>query len=149
MEQFDIQINMNGDENEIHHKLLREKPYRKNRDENEIHRKFSRKKPYRKTSQLSFDGEVILKDETTPKPNNELVENPNDNKSWIDSLNKFTTQFKQITDYKTAEQIRYEKEQELLQKGEKYTILGMNPLVAISFSFAIIIGCSIAIVKIK
>ena len=130
MEQFDIQINMNGDENEIHHKLLK-------------------KKPYRKTSQLSFDGEVILKDEPKPNPNNKLVENPDEEKTWIDSLNKFTTQFKQITDFKTEEQIRLEKEQELLQKGEKYTILGMNPLVAISFSFLIIIGCSIAIVKIK
>lgn len=130
MEQFDIQINMNGDENEIQPKFLR-------------------KNPYRKKSQLSFDGEVTLKDEPTSNSNDKLVENPDDNKSWIDSLNKFTSDFKKITDYKTAEQIRYEKEQELLQKGEKYKILGMNPLVAISFSFAIIIGCSIAIVKIK
>ena len=72
-----------------------------------------------------------------------------DDKNWIDTLNKLTTQFKQVTDYKTPQQIKQEKEKEISERGTKYRILGMNPFVAIGLSFAVIIGVSISITKIK
>lgn len=70
-------------------------------------------------------------------------------KDWVDTLNTLTGEFKDITDYKTPEQIRAEREKEIAEKGTKYKILGMNPIVAIGLSFAIIIGGSYALTKIK
>ena len=70
-------------------------------------------------------------------------------KSWIDTLNKVTSEFKKVVDYKTPEQVKDEKEKEMSERGTKYKILGMNPFVAIGLSFAVIIGVSISITKIK
>ena len=64
-------------------------------------------------------------------------------------MTNLTNQFKEVTNFKTNEQIKEEKDKELKEKGSKYKILGMNPFVAISFSFLIIIGGSYAITKIK
>lgn len=70
-------------------------------------------------------------------------------KNWIDTLNTLTSEFKEITDYQTPEEIKAKRERELAEKGSKYKILGMNPLVAVALSFAIIIGGSYALTKIK
>ena len=72
-----------------------------------------------------------------------------DKKSWINTLNTLTSGFKKITDYKTNEEAKAQREKELAQKGTKYKVLGMNPLVAIGISFAIIISGSIVLTKIK
>lgn len=71
------------------------------------------------------------------------------NKNWIDTLNVLTKEFKKISAYKTPEQIKSEKQKELAEKGKKYKILGMNPLVAIGLSFAVIISGSVILYKIK
>lgn len=108
MEDFDININMNGNKNELH---------------------------------SNFD---ISEDDNKSKNNPEK-----DKKNWIDTLDKFTRDFKKITDYKTNEEAKAQRERELAQKGTKYRVLGMNPLVAIGLSFAIIISGSILLTKIK
>jgi len=72
-----------------------------------------------------------------------------DEKNWVDTLNKLNTEFKQLTDYKTPQEIKAEKEKEMSERGTKYRVLGMNPFVAIGLSFAVIIGISITITKIK
>ena len=64
-------------------------------------------------------------------------------------MNKITGEFKKVIDYKTPEQIKDEKEKEMSERGTKYKVLGMNPFVAIGLSFAVIIGISITITKIK
>lgn len=75
--------------------------------------------------------------------------NKENDKNWIDTLNQLNKEFKGISGYKTQEQLKAEKEKELAEKGTKYKILGMNPFVAIGFSFAVIIIGSIALTKIK
>jgi|LakMenEpi03Aug12_release.lakeMendotaPanAssembly.Ray.scaffolds.fasta_scaffold1046602_1 hypothetical protein len=89
--------------------------------------------------QNSFDGNETI------SVNNVNVKD----KNWVDTLNQFTQEFKNLSDFKTNEQIRAEKQQELAEKGTKYKVLGMNPFVAIGLSFAVIIGGSIVLTKIK
>lgn len=123
MENFDIKMSMNGFNDELTHNKLNENNYRK----------LINKKKSRIFNYSSFEGQPIEEKKT----------------SWIDTLNNLTNQFKEITNFKTNEEFQKEKEKEILEKGSKYKILGMNPFVAISFSFLIIIGGSIAITKIK
>jgi len=78
---------------------------------------------------------------------NEDVETKN--KPFADTLNRLTKDFKQITGFKTNEQKQKEKEKQMAEKGTKVKILGMNPFVAISLAFVLIIGGSIAVAKIK
>ena len=114
MEDFDIQISMNGVENELNANLYRHK----------------------KNDSSSFDGE-------------EIDSTKEEKKSWTDTLNNLTNTFKELTSYKTNEQIQAEREKELAEKGTKYKVLGMNPFVAIGVSLVVIIGGSIALTKIK
>ncbi len=112
MEEFDIQMSMNGVKSEINTKSSR------------------------------FDGEVtdVAPNDNIPKVNQ---------KDWTDTLNTLTKQFKDITGYKTPEQLKVEKEKELAEKGTKYKIFGLNPFVAIGLSFGAIIVGSYFVVKIK
>ncbi len=70
-------------------------------------------------------------------------------KSWTDTLSNLTKKYKDLSGFKTNEQLIAEKEQERLEKGTKYKILGMNPFVAISLSFFVIIAGSVVITKLK
>jgi hypothetical protein len=117
MEDFDIQLSMNGTQNEL--------------TDNSVDLSFYTKKQ----DYLNFEGE---KEDVKTKET-----------SWTDTLNTLTKDFKQITGFKTNDQLQKEKEKELAEKGTKYKILGMNPFVAIALSFVVIIGGSVAITKIK
>jgi hypothetical protein len=117
MEEFDIQLSMNGTKNELTDNYV-DLGY------------YSQQQNY-----LDFEGE---KDDEITKE-----------KPWTDTLNKLTRDFKQLTGFKTTEQLEKEKEKELAEKGTKYKVLGMNPFVAIAFSLVVIIGGSVAITKIK
>jgi hypothetical protein len=116
MEEFDIQIDMNGVENELNSNLI------------DVSQKVNRYN--------EFEGE----------PNDVPIEAK---KSWTETLDNLTQKFKDLTSYKTNEQVQAEREKELAEKGEKYKVLGMNPIVAIALSFVIIIVGSVAITKIK
>jgi len=153
MEDFDIQISMNGMENELSDftgiskastispirsiSSVSAKPLvavdvkpREPRQRQQVPKYFS------VSGDSAFEG-----DETNTQTEQK--------KSWIDSLNTFTEQFKEITDYKTNEQAQAEKEQEIAEKGTKYKVFGMNPFIAIGLSFVVIIGGSYALTKIK
>jgi hypothetical protein len=117
MEDFDIQLSMNGTQNEL--------------TDNSVDLSFYNKKQ----DYLNFEGE---KEDVKTKQT-----------SWTDTLNTLTKDFKQITGFKTNEQLQKEKEKEEAEKGTKYKILGMNPFVAIALSLVVIIGGSVAITKIK
>ena len=122
MDEFDIQMSMNGVKSEINTKSSR------------------------------FDGEVtdVAPKDDIPKDDIPKDDIPNDNgKDWQDTLKDFTKQFKQLTGYKTPEQLRAEKEKEIAERGTKYKVLGMNPFVAIGLSFGLIIVGSYLVVKIK
>jgi hypothetical protein len=117
MEEFDIQLSMNGTKNEL--------------TDNSVDLSYNNTKQ----DYLNFEGE---KEDVKTKE-----------KSWTDTLNILTKDFKQITGFKTNEQLQKEKEKEIAEKGTKYKILGMNPFVAIALSLVVIIGGSMAITKIK
>ena len=123
MEEFDIQINMNGVENELNSNYID-----MSRTESV---NVSPNKNY-----LGFEGEK------TDAPIEEK-------KSWTDTLNTLTKTFKDVTGYQTNAQLQAKREKELAEKGKRYKVLGMNPFVAIAFSLVIIIGGSVAITKIK
>ena len=138
MEDFDIQISMNGVENELNSNFIE-----KNRvmtvsasPKNNIEVKSAynttdiRQKPQIKKF-FSFEGEQEK------------------DKSWIDSLNNITKVFKDATGYQTIKQQQEKNEKELAERGKKYKVLGMNPFVAIGVSLVVIIGTSIAVTKIK
>ena len=112
MEEFDIQISMNGVKSEISTKSSR------------------------------FEGE--------PNDASSEMDNPKVNKKdWADTLSTLTKQFKDITGYKTPEQLKVIKEKELAEKGTKYKVFGLNPFVAIGLSFGLILVGSYFVVKIK
>jgi inorganic pyrophosphatase/exopolyphosphatase len=113
MQDFDIQISMNGVENELNENLI------------------TKSKKY-----FAFDGEAT----DVPQENK---------KSWTDTLNTLTGQFKDLSGYQTNEQAQAKLDKELAEKGTKYKVLGMNPFVAIGVSLVVIIGGSIALTKIK
>lgn len=81
--------------------------------------------------------------------NDEITSSFQGEKDWIDTLNTITSGIKDVTDYKTPEQIQSQREKELAEQGTKSRVLGMNPIVAIGLSFAVIIVGSIAMLKIK
>jgi hypothetical protein len=123
MEEFDFQINMNGVENELNSNYI----------------DMSRAKSVNVSpnkNYLGFEGK-------------ETDNSVDEKQSWTDTLNTLTKTFKDVTGYQTNAQLQAKREKELAEKGKKYKILGMNPFVAIAFSFVIIIGGSVAITKIK
>lgn len=96
-----------------------------------------------------FDFELSLNGQNNEVENSSFEGESKEKKDWITTLNTITGGFKEITDYKTPEQIKAQRERELAEKGTKSKLLGMNPIVAIGLSFAVIIVGSIAMVKIK
>jgi tRNA U34 2-thiouridine synthase MnmA/TrmU len=143
MKDFDVQINMNGVENELNSNFvdlsrvqsvsvsqLKDMRTRNSIKPMEIQSKEQTKRFSR------FEGETTTDTEE-------------DKKSWIDTLNTLTNTFKEVTGYQTNEQAKAKREKELAEKGTKYRVLGMNPFVAIAVSLVVIIGGSVAITKIK
>jgi hypothetical protein len=126
MEEFDIQISMNGVENELNSNFV---------DVSRI--QGIGESQLKDISHLAFEGES-----TDEVPEEEK-------KSWTDTLDNLTKTFKDLTGYQTNEQAQAKREKEIAEKGVKYKVLGMNPFVAIAISLVVIIGGSIAITKIK
>ena len=126
MEDFDIQISMNGVENELNSNFV-------------------------DVSRIQGIGESKLKDIRYLGFEGEPTDNvpEQEKKSWIDTLNNLTNTFKEVTGYQTNEQVKAKREKELAEKGTKYKVLGMNPFIAITVSLVVIIVGSIALTKIK
>ena len=144
MEEFDIQISMNGVENELNSNFVDlSRVQGVSKSQLEDMRTKRNIKPMEMQSKqqvkryLGFEGEPT---DIIPEENK---------KSWTDTLDNLTNTFKELTGYQTSEQAQAKKEKELAEKGTKYKVLGMNPFVAIAISLAVIIGGSIALTKIK
>jgi len=129
MEEFDIQISMNGVENELNSNFVDLSRVQGNPMQNQSEKQVK--------SYLGFEGE----------PTDEVPEE--EKKSWTDTLDNLTKTFKDLTGYQTNEQVKAKREKELAERGVKYKVLGMNPFVAIAVSLVVIIGGSVAITKIK
>ena len=144
MEEFDIQISMNGVENELNSNfvdLSRVQGVSKSQLEDMRTKRDIKPMEMQSKQQvkryLGFEGE----------PTDEIPETQK--KSFTDTLDNLTNTFKELTGYQTNEQAQAKKDKELAEKGTKYKVLGMNPFVAIAISLAVIIGGSIALTKIK
>jgi hypothetical protein len=143
MEEFDIQISMNGVENELNSNFVdmsriqavNVSPVKSMPNKSDFKPRDIKSQPQIK-KYFGFDGEP------TDVPKEEK-------KSFSDTLNNLTKTFKDLTGYQTNEQAQAKREKELAEKGTKYKVLGMNPFVAIAVSLAVIIGGSVAITKIK
>ena len=129
MEEFDIQISMNGVENELNSNFVDLSRVQGNPMQNQSEQQVK--------SYLGFEGE----------PTDEVPEEQK--KSWTDTLDNLTKTFKDLTGYQTNEQAKAKREKEIAERGIKYKVLGMNPFVAIAVSLVVIIGGSVAITKIK
>jgi hypothetical protein len=126
MENFDIDINFNGVQNDLLY-------LNANGDtETETKPVAEEKKPIAE-EKLS---ETQTK-KTTKKPN------------WAKELDKYTNLFKGLSSYETPAQRNQRLEKETQEKGKKTTILGLHPILAIGISFAVIIGGVVAVVKLK
>jgi hypothetical protein len=129
MEEFDIQISMNGVENELNSNFVDLSRVQGNPMQNQSEKQVK--------SYLGFEGE----------PTDEVPEE--EKKSRTDTLDNLTKTFKDLTGYQTNEQAKAKREKEIAERGVKYKVLGMNPFVAIAVSLVVIIGGSVAITKIK
>jgi hypothetical protein len=129
MEDFDIQISMNGVEDELNSNFVDLSRVQGNPMQNQSEQQVK--------SYLGFEGE----------PTDEVPEEQK--KSWTDTLDNLTKTFKDLTGYQTNEQAKAKREKEIAERGVKYKVLGMNPFVAIAVSLVVIIGGSVAITKIK
>jgi hypothetical protein len=144
MEDFDIQISMNGVENELNSNFVdlsrvqavSVSPVKDIRPKTDI-KPMERNPKQQIKKYFPFEGEP-----TDDVPEQEKT-------SWIDTLNNLTSTFKEVTGYQTNEQVQAKREKELAEKGVKYKVFGMNPFVAIAVSLVVIIGGSVAITKIK
>jgi hypothetical protein len=144
MQEFDIQISMNGVENELNSNFV---------DMSRVQAvSVSPVKDIK--PRIDFVKPVEVKGKPQIKKYFPFEGEPTDvaeeeNKSWTDTLDNLTKTFKDLTGYQTNEQAQAKREKELAEKGTKYKVLGMNPFVAIALSFVVIIGGSYAITKIK
>ena len=94
---------------------------------------------------LNLDGEK-------QEENTQLKTNTKENKdkpNWVQGLDKITNTIKDLTSYETPAQREARLKKEKEEMGKKTTILGMNPLVAIAISFALIVGGVVAVIKLK
>jgi hypothetical protein len=145
MEEFDIQISMNGVENELNSNFVdmsrvqavSVSPVKDIKPRTDFVKPVEVKGKPQIKKYFPFEGEPT-----------DVAEEEN-KKSWTDTLDNLTNTFKELTGYQTNEQAQAKKEKELAEKGTRYKVLGMNPFVAIAISLAVIIGGSYAITKIK
>jgi hypothetical protein len=144
MEEFDIQISMNGVENELNSNFVDlSRVQGVGKSQLEDMRKKRDVKPMEIQSKQQVKRYLGFEGESTDNVPEE------EKKSWTDTLDNLTKTFKDLTGYQTNEQAQAKREKELAEKGVKYKVLGMNPFVAIALSFVVIIGGSYAITKIK
>lgn len=144
MQEFDIQISMNGVENELNSNFVdmsrvqavSVSPVKDIKPRTDFVKPVEVKGKPQIKKYFPFEGEPT-----------DVAEE--ENKSWTDTLDNLTKTFKDLTGYQTNEQAQAKREKELAEKGTKYKVLGMNPFVAIALSFVVIIGGSYAITKIK
>lgn len=119
MENFDLDINFNGIESDIQY--------------------------------LNADGDGKETPETTEsKESKESKEPKKPKKSELATqIDKYTNLFKGLSGYETPADRQARLEKEKAEVGKRKTIFGMNPFVAIGISLALVVGGTIAVIKLK
>jgi hypothetical protein len=126
MENFDIDINFNGVQNDL--------LYLNANGDTET-----------ETKPIAEEKKPIVEEKLIETKTKKTTKKPN----WAKELDKYTNLFKGLSSYETPAQRNQRLEKETQEKGKKTTILGLHPLVAIGISFAVIIGGVVAVVKLK
>jgi hypothetical protein len=126
MENFDIDINFNGVQNDL--------LYLNANGDTES-----------ETKPVAEEKKPIAEEKLSEKQTKKNTKKPN----WAKELDKYTNLFKGLSSYETPAQRNQRLEKESQEKGKKTTILGLHPLVAIGISFVVIIGGVVAVVKLK
>lgn len=119
MEDFDIDINFNGVENDLLY--------------------------LNANGDTETENKPVTEEKTTEKETKTTTKKPN----WTTQLDKYTNLFKGLSSYETPAQRQARLEKEKQEQGKRTTIFGLNPLVAIGISFVVIIGGVVAVVKLK
>jgi len=133
MENFDIDINFNGVQNDLLY-------LNANGDtETETKPVAEEKKP------IVEEKKPIVEEKLSETKTKKTTKKPN----WAKELDKYTNLFKGLSSYETPAQRNQRLEKETQEKGKKTTILGLHPILAIGISFAVIIGGVVAVVKLK
>jgi len=126
MENFDIDINFNGVQNDL--------LYLNANGDTET-----------ETKPVAEEKKPIAEEKLSETQTKKNTKKPN----WAKELDKYTNLFKGLSSYETPAQRNQRLEKESQEKGKKTTILGLHPLVAIGISFVVIIGGVVAVVKLK
>jgi len=126
MENFDIDINFNGVQNDL--------LYLNANGDTET-----------ETKPVAEEKKPIAEEKLSETQTKKNTKKPN----WAKELDKYTNLFKGLSSYETPAQRNQRLEKERQEKGKKTTIFGLNPIVAIGISFAVIIGGVVAVVKLK
>jgi hypothetical protein len=140
MENFDIDINFNGVQNDLLY-------LNANGDtETETKPVAEEKKPIvEEKKPIVEEKKPIVEEKLIEKKTKKTTKKPN----WAKELDKYTNLFKGLSSYETPAQRNQRLEKETQEKGKKTTILGLHPILAIGISFAVIIGGVVAVVKLK
>jgi len=64
-------------------------------------------------------------------------------------IDKYTNLFKGLSGYETPAQRQARLEKEKAEEGKRKTILGLNPFVAIAISLVLVVGGTVAVIKLK
>jgi len=133
MENFDIDINFNGVQNDLLY-------LNANGDTETETKPVAEEKKH-----IVEEKKPIVEEKLSETKTKKTTKKPN----WAKELDKYTNLFKGLSSYETPAQRNQRLEKETQEKGKKTTILGLHPILAIGISFAVIIGGVVAVVKLK
>ena len=89
-------------------------------------------------------------DKKTPENTDLKEEKPKPKKTEVaNKIDKYTNLFKELTGYETPAEREQRIEKEKSEVGQRKTILGLNPFVAIGLSLALVVVGTVVVVKLK
>jgi hypothetical protein len=97
---------------------------------------------------LNADGDGKETPETTESKESKEPKKPKKSE-LATQIDKYTNLFKGLSGYETPAQRQARLEKEKAEEGKRKTILGMNPFVAIGISLILVVGGTIAVIKLK
>lgn len=97
---------------------------------------------------LNADGDSKETPETTESKESKEPKKPKKSE-LATQIDKYTNLFKGLSGYETPADRQARLEKERAEVGKRKTIFGLNPFVAIGISLALVVGGTIAVIKLK
>jgi len=98
---------------------------------------------------LNADGDGKETPENTETKETEPKTTPQKKSELATQIDKYTNLFKDLSGYETPADRQARLNKEKAEEGKRTTIFGLNPFVAIGISLALVVGGTIAIIKLK